>query len=641
MAKVKITGLPTSQGNRKLKEKKDKKASTPTLTGVPRSEANVEVEKGEVVLGTDPNTNQKRTANVGGKKHYEGGTPEKLPDGSAVYSDHLKLEDPSLLQALGFNGKTPKTFAQIAKKWDTSKLLEEREKEGIDQIKKRSLDKSLENANYKLSLNFILQQFHKKKTGEPVKPSKHFEPFLQRTGMSYEELMDAQGEATNISDKPAETPSAKMGYELPTYQDAGEVEDNPFGNITLYNESKTDAGGTTPTGKGNYYEFYGTSKDEYVPMWASKLDASGFESNEDFQSKIYDYSLKNNPNSIKNMWMMYGLTEKGMQDKELRSLAKGQQPGTFRNIDLTPENLKKLKQAFVDGKVGVRQMDPDAPELPEGTQIIMKADAPAAEGKHQWNLRGMDDSEAPVNMDYRWENKRALAQARKNKRNIPYLRPLTVNPDVFYTDQAYYNPDEAINAIQSQSAKMQEQRGMFAGPQQQLANQMAGQSQELMARVIGQYADKNVNAYNQERNFNTQVANRNAGMLASQAQSHHDKTTTLKQAFANAYRNADNEVANQEIAMHTERANRKNLEASIGEQYVIDPDTGMHVFVKGKDFGPEGGNENTADDLYAQIKRKHPGMSDDLAYKFAVGQVQGKYELLEGGEIISKKRKLK
>src|SRR5210317_2483944 len=116
MAKVKITGLPKAMLGAEVKEKKTKQPSTPTLQPEAREDANVEIEKGEVVVSNDGTSNQKRTAVAGGKRHHEGGTPVNLPVGSAVYSDHLKLKDPALLEVLGFKGGKPKTFAQIAKK---------------------------------------------------------------------------------------------------------------------------------------------------------------------------------------------------------------------------------------------------------------------------------------------------------------------------------------------------------------------------------------------------------------------------------------------------------------------------------------------------------------------------------------------
>ncbi len=81
--------------------------------------------------------------------------------------------------------------------------------------------------------------------------------------------------------------------------------------------------------------------------------------------------------------------------------------------------------------------------------------------------------------------------------------------------------------------------------------------------------------------------------------------------------------------MHKERADRKNLEASIGEQYIIDPDTGLHVFVKGKDFYPDTTPDKTVDDVFMDIKNKYPAMTDDVAAKLAMATMSGKYNVQE------------
>lgn len=603
------------------------------LNGVPREKANVEVEKGEVVVSSDPSTNQKITASVGGEKHSNGGTPEDLPEGTAVYSDTLKLGDPTLLQILGFKGDKPKTFADIAKKWDTAELLKKKENPTNDKIANTALDKSLENANFKLSLAFTLQQFHEKKKGSQTEHSKHFEPLLERTGLTYDQLLDAT--EGGLSDEPAQ-PVMDMGGQivfnpLPEHGHGDETGAEP--PLTTYEASQTVRGRTTPTGHLNYYRAREEDLPTYANKWQSVLgvDITGL-SEQEAQSRIYDWSLENNPEAIKNMWLTYGLTAKGLNNPELAKLTK---KGRFDRVDLEdPEVLKSLKGAFVDGYFGVRQMDPNAPALANTTIVEpIKPDPRKIDPMHQWNVQHMPDGmDAPEDLRYRWENRRALAQAKKQRRTIPYLRPLSAVPDTFYADQAYYNPDQAIAAIQAAGATQGMQRGMFASPQQQLANQMAGQQYQMLASVIGQYADKNVDAYNREGAMNTQIANRSADRLARAIEGHHGKVATLKQNFANAYKAADNQVAQQEIAMHQERAKRRNLEMSIGEQYRIDPNTGLRVFVKGKDFSPDTSPTATVDDRYAEIKRKHPGITDEAAVKLAMAEFSGKYNVQQRDE---------
>jgi hypothetical protein len=680
MAKVKITGLPNAQDGTVVRDKETQEPSTPTLQPEAREDSNVEIEKGEVVVSTDGVSNQKRTANAGGKKHSEGGTPVNLPVGSAVYSDHLKLKDPQLLEVLGFSGKKPKTFAQIAKKWDLSKLVDKREDDAIDQITKRTLDKGIEDSNFKLSLAFILQQFHVKKAGEQVEHSRHFEPFLSRTGMSYEQLFDAmEGEESQLSDEPAEPgvgmTEAKLGYEIPKFAEAGEIgkwglDDSPYTPQEAYGPKGAKQLNTILEELGLSKIDIVDGKKDYRKSVKTKIREVQARAAEN-PAIVLDYMLnKDNqnekshrPNNLMQKALLNAKfkpadAKEGFTNEELQELYNSGKIDDNFIVSNFQDSLWHYRAPYTDiidiedkeeytrlndlvHKDGFQASDGNwylwkGKGLYEGYRFnedgsIERVDPdPAIKDElHEWSVQHIDESEDPINMDYRWENRRALSQARKNKRNIPYLRPMTAVSDTFYTDQAYYSPDQAIAAIQSESASQQEQRAMFAGPQQQLANQMSGNAMNMIGQVVSQYADKNVDAYNRERMFNTQVAQNSSDKRTAAIQGHHNAVTTLKQGYANAYQNADNAVVAQEIAMHKERAQRKNLEASIGEQYVIDPDTGLHVFNKGKDFYPDTTPDMDVDDIYTEMMNKHPEMDPNVAAKLAMAKMSGKYSVQE------------
>lgn len=71
-----------------------------TYPQVPAEKANVEVEKGEIIVSPDLSAIYK----AGGKKHSAGGTKIKAQEGSYVVSDFIKT-DPGILEALGFDPK--------------------------------------------------------------------------------------------------------------------------------------------------------------------------------------------------------------------------------------------------------------------------------------------------------------------------------------------------------------------------------------------------------------------------------------------------------------------------------------------------------------------------------------------------------
>ena len=611
-------------------------ASMPTTQGVSRSEANVEAEKGETMITTDGVSNQNKLVGIGGKTHSEGGTPLDVEDGTIIYSDKLKVKDPLLLKFFNESGKKPKTFAELSKKYDITKWQNELKDDNNDSITNASLTKNVEDGNFKLSALFAIQEFHEEK-GAPEEHSKHFEPFMERMGINYGQLFGTEGQEGAGAEPLLARNGGEMAFDkLPEMHEGGPAghtheTDNSKDGTQPYESSVTVDGRTTPTGKLNYYSARREPLEVYFDKWTNVLgqDVSKL-SEKELQGKIYDWSLTNNPEAIRNMWLSYGLTAKGESEKPLYSKT---DKGVFNKSTLMDnQTLADLKSAFVDGKFGVRQMDPNAPKLDDNTVVErINPDDAITDDPYEWDLdKGIDANPKARNMDYRWDHKRATAQARKNKTNIPRLAPFTPIEESSYVDQIYYNPDQAIASIQSMTDNAGTKQAMFAPQQQQVGNFLAGQQFEMMGQIIGQYEDKNVNAYNQESLINTNIANRASQRLAQAIGGHHDKTTILKQEFANARTNADNNIAENEIAMWNERRNRLNLEATIGEQYATDPNTGLHIFQRGKDFAPQNDDELSLATTWSDLRKKLPEASESEITDMAMAIHSGKYEVRRG-----------
>lgn len=84
---------------------------------VPRNMANLEAERGEVLIGDQNGDGKMENLNIGGDKHFDGGTPLFAAPGSFIFSDtpKLKIKDPELLKL--FSKTTPQTPASIAKQY--------------------------------------------------------------------------------------------------------------------------------------------------------------------------------------------------------------------------------------------------------------------------------------------------------------------------------------------------------------------------------------------------------------------------------------------------------------------------------------------------------------------------------------------
>ncbi|GIU70109.1 MAG: hypothetical protein KatS3mg002_1345 [Candidatus Woesearchaeota archaeon] len=114
----------------KAKTNTSDKGIKKTIDPVDRKLANLEAEKGEVVLTyDDKGLSYPKLYYINGKKHSQGGTPLLLPDGSFIFSNskELKIEDKDILNLFG--AKTPKTPAELARKLldlnKSSKILED------------------------------------------------------------------------------------------------------------------------------------------------------------------------------------------------------------------------------------------------------------------------------------------------------------------------------------------------------------------------------------------------------------------------------------------------------------------------------------------------------------------------------------
>jgi len=133
--RVRITSLPTGTQGMQVRKEQTYLGGLPTnpnqymepetrvgsfITPVPRDEANIEAEKGETMvtpMGDDAQTRTiPKTFKIGGKRHHKGGTPLNVPDGTFIYSDHLKETNTQVHPIFGKKEKkTGYTYAQLSK----------------------------------------------------------------------------------------------------------------------------------------------------------------------------------------------------------------------------------------------------------------------------------------------------------------------------------------------------------------------------------------------------------------------------------------------------------------------------------------------------------------------------------------------
>jgi hypothetical protein len=134
-----------------------------TLKPVPRDKANLEAERGEVAM-TPGDGGIPDTYKIGGKRHYEGGTPLNLPDDSFIFSDtaKMRIKDPVILAQFGMaikkGGYTP---ADIAKKYNINKYKKVLADPDTDDLQKDTAEQMITNYNLKLAKLGLIQESKK------------------------------------------------------------------------------------------------------------------------------------------------------------------------------------------------------------------------------------------------------------------------------------------------------------------------------------------------------------------------------------------------------------------------------------------------------------------------------------------------
>jgi hypothetical protein len=141
--------------------KPDTNRVSDTLSPVPRDEANIEAERGETIVGDLNNDGMVEHAIVGGKRHFRGGTPLNVPDGSFVFSDYnkLKIKNKDLLKGIfNYGGSKGATPAQVAKRYELNKYVDILNDPESDALDKKTAQLMLDNNMKKLGQLALVQE---------------------------------------------------------------------------------------------------------------------------------------------------------------------------------------------------------------------------------------------------------------------------------------------------------------------------------------------------------------------------------------------------------------------------------------------------------------------------------------------------
>ena len=200
-----------------------------TLKPVDRDEANLEAEVGETAVTNLNADGIPEHYKIGGKRHYDGGTPLNLPDHSYIFSrdNSMKIKDKAILEQFGITnsprgGVTP---AEIAKKYDLNKYKKVLLDKNSDDLARSTAEMMISNYVIKLGKLAIVQESMKNfPEGIPFISM----PYLESIGMDPEDLLPSQQqveqEVQSEQEQPLQDmPAGKYGIELPKHQTNGQT----------------------------------------------------------------------------------------------------------------------------------------------------------------------------------------------------------------------------------------------------------------------------------------------------------------------------------------------------------------------------------------------------------------------------------
>lgn len=665
--KVKITKLPTARQGRSIKTGQQASdgslaiqptalggadidqymgekpiRATNTIQPVPREEANVEVERGEVVTGDLNGDGMVESVVAGGKRHSEGGTPLDLPDDTFIYSDtrSMRINDKDVLAKYGKSSGSY-TPAQLAKQYDVSKYRAILQDPNSDAIDRKTAELMLRNYNMKLGSLALAQE---SKKGFPQGIPAIAEPYMQANKISPEDIMpdyqprfaqeEQEVEDAEYEEMPMEMPSGEqiamspemMQQQMPSeFAYGGYIPQAQDGvNIKRATPPYTEQQAYTPSGVkklNEYRALYGLkpisdkSSKQQIKSAAGELQSKIIEKN---PKLVVDYMVKgshkpNNKLAATLKQKGYAPTNEGVEKAiaagdlntdEIKRDYKDEQ-WWYRAVraqkkgDLSKEEYeKKIKEEGVieqDGKYYFRDdTNPDLyyyyDPLTEETKPVTVNEEETEEEVIRPGLNQVNVPPPAGISPAAWTapDLRNYFGAYKDKASLRKYFPWAASVDLEEPLPTYYDPTREL-AQQSEQVNMITQGlGQFAGPQalSSRASQVQATGAKQAADTLARYNNLNVGLANQFEQLQSNVRNQERMMNQGIAKELYDKNVITNQSFDNAKRSADANIR-QAFATGWKNASDISMVNATSEQYEVDPRTGTVYFERGKDIRPE------------------------------------------------------
>lgn len=302
----------------------------------PLEASNVIVEKGETIVHPDGGQTY-----VKGDKHSDpsGGEYRNYPDGSRVFSKKLKASKNLISSILGGNSKRRVSYAELVKKFDTTKENDILENPNLTSINQRTAE-----INKQAKLAKVEQIFDEQETVNGNKEKEALEQQILAEQMMIEQMGQEGVMDNNIPQE-----------ELPLMSNGGKVKIKSILSNIQYGADGVELRGGYK-GQGNIKGYsenqvadYLTRLRNYVNQYGYTGDISDVGAMQDFYIKqlpndvVEDYLLQQVPpaNNLRRIFNLSGNEEQA--SNQLRELYKS---GKI--------NIDDLRKAFVDNIPGVR-----------------------------------------------------------------------------------------------------------------------------------------------------------------------------------------------------------------------------------------------------------------------------------------------
>lgn len=494
-----------------------------SLQPVDRSQANIEAERGETIVGDFNQDGQNEHMKVGGERHSQGGTPLAVPEGSFVFSDtkRMRIGGP-VLSMFGKPADTKKKYtpAQLAKQYDVNKYKAILDDPYADDLSKRTAANMIKNFEMKLGGLALVQEAKK---GFPQGIPNIAMPVLQT-------MMPEQG-----------GDMMKAEYGGYYFDDGGEKDPDPKKKTPrtvskqeldkLIKEGYTQVGNTNVWRKGSESREYkpenvtsgkpgsttGGSSGSIIPgrtisgggNWVVKGCENLLYTLEDIKARPGCYNTFLNKNGFKD-------ASDDDKKKGLDEWKRGRRPTYKPGIPGTTDPGTKETRACPEGYV----FDPNAPD-PKNPCVFIKPEEDLV------TTTDTPSGTTPYGRRPFFGKQFAIGP----KRYTPYVAPL--NAMIPYP--TFYDPNRELAEAASQRKMMTEyMAGMDPQAFGARASALNAQGAEQSGNTIAKYQNMNVGVANQFSPLQTDIMNKLMAYRAEGA----DKLVWNGQQEDKAYRNS-------------------------------------------------------------------------------------------------------